>query len=154
MQALSCTIGEEVSDDLTAMDRRAIPDEHHPAGHLAQQMLEKPSDVVRVDRVILAVKVEFALGRDGTDGREMIPGPPVPQNWGLAHRRIGADDAGQRIKPGLVYEENRVLLDLRPLLMAGQVASRHCAMAASWRCRARLVGFCGLQCSASSRRPT
>jgi hypothetical protein len=30
-------------------------------------VLEKPHDVVRVEGVILAVEVEFTLGRDGTD---------------------------------------------------------------------------------------
>jgi hypothetical protein len=64
---LGCAIGEEVSDDLTTMNRCTIPDDHHPARHLAQQVLEKPNDVVRVEGVILAVEVEFTLGRDGTD---------------------------------------------------------------------------------------
>jgi hypothetical protein len=67
MPALGGAMGEEVSDDLTAMERRAIPDEHHPAGYLAQQMLEKGDDVARVDRVILAVEVACTLGRDGPD---------------------------------------------------------------------------------------
>jgi hypothetical protein len=47
-----------------------------------------------------------------------------------------------------------LLLSLRPFLMAGQVSSRHCAMAASLRCRARRAGFCGRQRRASSTRPT
>src|SRR5690606_2217186 len=92
MQALGGAVGEEVSDDLTAMDRCAIPDAHHPAWHLAPQMLEKPDDVVRVERAILAVEVELPLGRDGTDRREMIPGPPCPHHGGLAYWGIGAHD--------------------------------------------------------------
>jgi hypothetical protein len=154
MQALRRTPRQELLDGLAAMDRRTIPDEHHPAWDLAQQVLEKPDDVVRVEGVALAAEVELAPGRDGTDRRQMVTGTPFPQNRGLAYGGIGAHDTGQRIKPRLVYEENCLLLDLRPLLMAGQVSSRHCAMAASLRCRARLAGFCGLQRSASSKRPT
>ena len=76
------------------MDRRAIPDDHHPARHLAQQVIEKPDDVVGVDGVVLAVEVELAAGGDGTDGREMVTSAPLPQNRGLAYRRVSADDTG------------------------------------------------------------
>src|SRR5918992_586599 len=70
----------------------------------------------------------------------MIAGAPVPQDGCLAHRRIGAHDTREGIKPRLVYEEEGVLLGFRPLLMAGQVSSRHRAMAASSRWRARRGG--------------
>ena len=63
----------------------------------------------------------------------MITGPPLSQDGGLADRRVRPDDTGQRIEAGLVYEANRLLLFLRPFLMAGQVSSRHGAIAASFR---------------------
>ena len=102
MQALRRAIGQKVPDDLTSMDRRAIPDDHDPARHFAQEVLEKRDDVVRVDGMILAVEVELALGRDGTDGREVVARAPLPQDWSLAHRGVGADDAGQGIEARFV----------------------------------------------------
>jgi hypothetical protein len=75
----------------------------------------------------------------------MVTGPPLSQDRRLAHRRIRAHDTGEGIKPGLVYKEDALLLGLRPLLIAGHVASRQRAIAASSRWRARRAGFCGLQ---------
>ena len=133
MQAWRCAVDQELFDGTAAMDRRAIPDDDHPASHLAQQVLEKPDHVVRVDSTVLAAEVQLALGRDGTDHREMVAGPPLPQDWRLAYWRIGPDDAGQWIQARFVYEEDGLLLRLRPFLMAGQVSSRHWAIAASSR---------------------
>ena len=63
----------------------------------------------------------------------MITGPPLPQDGRLAHGGVGAHDTGQRIEPGLVYEEDRLLLRFSPFLIAGQVSVRQRAMAASSR---------------------
>src|SRR5262249_14725403 len=109
--------------------------------------------VVRIDGAVLAVEVQLALWRQGTDGGEMIARPPLPQDGCLPHRGIGADDTGQGIEARFVDEKDALLLGLRPLLMAGQLCSRPCASAASSRWRARRAGFCGLQRSALSKRP-
>jgi hypothetical protein len=147
-------MAEKLLNGAAAVDRRAIPDDDHPARHFAQQVFEERDHVVRVDGVVLAVEVQLALRRDGTDGREMVAGPSPAQDGRLAHRRIRAHDTGQGIKPGLVYEEDRLLVGLRPLLMAGQVSSRHWAIAASSRWRARRAGFCGVQRTAWHKHPT
>ena len=134
VEAFRRAMGQEFLDDLTAMDGGAIPNNHEATRDLTQQMLQKGHHVGRVHRVVLRMEGEFALGRDGTDRRQMVVGVPFPQNRGLADGGIGAHDTGEWIKPRFVYEEDRLLLSLRPLLMAGQVSSRHCAMAASLRC--------------------
>ena len=154
MEALRRPIGQEALDELTAMNRGAIPDDHHSARHLAQQMLQKSQDICGIDGSILAVEIQLARRCESTDGREMGTGPALAQNGCVADRRIGAHDAEQRIEAGLVYKEEGLLLRFRPLLRAGQVSSRHCAMAASLRCRVRRAGFCGVQHIASSKRPT
>jgi hypothetical protein len=154
VDALRGTMGEELLDDLTAMNRRSIPDDDYPTGHLTQQVFQKGEHIRRVDRVVLAVEVQLALRRDRGDRRQMVAGPPLPHDRGLPHRGIGADDAGQGIKARFVYEENRLLLGLRPFLRADQVCWRQRAMATSSRCRARRAGFCGLQRMALSKRPT
>jgi hypothetical protein len=154
MEPLRRTISQELCDQMTAVDRRTIPDKHHLSRHLPQQVLEKSDHIVRVNRTVLAVEVELALRGDGADRGQMVAGTPLPQNGGVAYRGIGADDTGQGIEPGFIDEENRLRLGLCPLLSAGQVSSRQRAMAASSRCRARRTGFCGLQRSAFSKRPT
>jgi hypothetical protein len=151
---LGRAIGQERLDDLAAMDGGAIPNNEQAAGNLTEEVLQKGHDISRVHRMILRMAVELALGRKGADRRQVVTGIPFPQNRRLADGSVGAHDTGQRVEPGLVYEQDRLLLGLRPFLIAGQVSSRHCAMAASLRCRARRTGFCGLQRIRSSRRPT
>jgi hypothetical protein len=98
LEPLRRAIGQELCDAMTAMDGRAIPDNHHLAGHLPQQVLEKRDHIVSIERTVLAVEVELALRRDGTDGREVVAGAPVPQDGGLAHRCVGADDTREGIE--------------------------------------------------------
>jgi hypothetical protein len=154
MEALGGAVGEEVLDDATAMNWCPIPDDQKPARHLAQEMLQKRDDVFRGHGVVLAMKVQLPLWGDGADGREMVTGPPLAQDRGLARRGVGADDTGQGIKARFVDEEDGLLLGRRPFLSAGQVCWCQRAMAPSSRWRAHRAGFCGLQCRALSRRPT
>jgi hypothetical protein len=100
------------------------------------------------------MEIEFAPRRDGTDRREVVTGPPFLQDRRLTYWGIGSNDTGQGIKSRLVDEQDRLLLCFGPFLMAGQVSSRQCAIAASSRCRARRAGFCGLQRIMAHKRPT
>jgi hypothetical protein len=133
MEALRRAVGQEFFDDVAAVDRRAIPANHDLARHLPQQVFEKCDPVVRVEGVALAMEVERALGREGAARGEMVARAPLPQDGRVAHRRIRAYHTGQGIEAGFVYEEAGLPLGLRPFLMAGQVCSRQCAMAASSR---------------------
>ena len=45
VQPLGRPIGEELPDEMTAMNGGAIPHDHHAAGHLTQQMLQKGHDI-------------------------------------------------------------------------------------------------------------
>ena len=78
MQALGCAVGQEGPDDLTAVNRRAIPDKHQPARHLPQQVLEKSYNVAGIQRMGLAMEIQLARRGDRTDGGEMVTGPPLP----------------------------------------------------------------------------
>lgn len=125
VEPLGRPIGQERLDDLTARHRRAIPDNDHPARHLPQHMLPEGHHVCQIDGAVLSVERACSLQRHGADSREMSAGPPCSQAGRLAYRRIGADDAGQGIEAGCIEEEEGVPLGLRPLLLAGQVLSRH-----------------------------
>jgi hypothetical protein len=154
MEPLGRSVGQELFDEMAAVNGGAIPDNDHTTGDLPQHMLQEGYHVLRIEGALLDVEIEFSLRGDGADGREMITRPPLPQDGSLAHRGIGADDTGQGIKPRFVYEQDCLLLRLRPFLRAGQVSSRQWAIAASSRCRARRAGFCGLQRMAWHKRLT
>lgn len=62
VQPLGRAIGEELLDDLTAVDRGALPHDHQAAGDLAPQVLQNVHDSGRVPRVVLPMAVEFACG--------------------------------------------------------------------------------------------
>lgn len=115
-------IGQERFDDVAAVNWCSIPDDDQAAGHLPQQMLQEGNNILRIDWAVLAGEIQLGLGRDGPDRREMIASPPLPQDGCVSHWRIGADNTGQGIEPRLVYEEDGLLLGLRPFLMAGQVS--------------------------------
>jgi hypothetical protein len=154
VEAVSCPIGQERFDEVTAMNRRPIPEDQQTGGHLAQQVLQESDDISGINGLVLAMKIQLAFRRDGANGREVIPRPPFPENGRLSYRGIGAGDTGQGVEPGFINEEDRLPLGLRPLLSAGHVSSRQRVMAASSRWRARRAGFCGLQRMASHKRPT
>jgi hypothetical protein len=147
-------VGEEVLDDTTAMNGCPIPNEHEPAWHLTQEALQKRDDVFRGHGAVLTVKIQLPLWGDRADGREMVTGPPLAHDRGLARRGVGADDTGQGIKARSVDEEDGLLLGLRPFVRAGHLSPRQRVMAPSSRWRARRAGFCGLRHSALRKRPT
>jgi hypothetical protein len=154
VNTLGGSIGQEVFNHLTAVDRGAIPDQDHVTGHLAQQMFQEGHHIDRVERVVLAGEIQLPLRRQGADGREMVARPPLPQDRRLPDRGIGADHTRQGVEPRFVYEEEVLPLRLGPLLMTGQVSSRHWIIAASSRWRARRAGFWGLQRISWHKRPT
>ena len=98
VEALRGPVREELSNGLAAVNGRAIPDDHQPARHLTQQVLQKGHHIRRIQGVVLAVDIPLALGRDRTDGGEVITGPPVPQDRRVPHGGVGAHDARQGIK--------------------------------------------------------
>jgi hypothetical protein len=61
VEAWPRAIRAKLPDGMTAVNRRSIPDDHHPAGHLAPQVLEKPNHSVSVDHAVLAADVPLAF---------------------------------------------------------------------------------------------
>jgi hypothetical protein len=149
-----CSIAQELSDDMAAMHGRPVPENDHPAGRLAQQVLQKGDHFPSIEGVILAMEIQLPLGRDGADGGEMIAGPPFLQDRRVPPGRIGADDTGQGIEARFVDEPEVRPLRLRPFWIAGHVSSRQRAIATSSRWHARRAGFCRLHWIAWHQRPT
>ena len=67
MEAVRCAVPQKRLDDVTAVDRRPIPNDDYATGHLPQQMRQKGDHVLRIDRTVLTGERQLALGRDGTD---------------------------------------------------------------------------------------
>jgi hypothetical protein len=133
MDSVRRAVRQKGLDHVTAVNWSSIPNDDHATGHLPQQMLQKGDDILRIESTVLAGEIQLALRGDGADRREMITSPPLPQDGRVPRRGIGAHDPGQGREPGFVYKADGLLLGLGPLLMAGQVASRQRAMAASSR---------------------
>jgi hypothetical protein len=55
-------IGQELCDAMTAVDGRAVPDDHHRARHLPPPGLETRDHSVSIESTGLAVAGELALG--------------------------------------------------------------------------------------------
>ena len=119
VEAWRRAISQELLDGMAAVDGRSIPDNHHPARDLAQQVLQEGDHIPRIDGAVLAVEVQLALWRDRTDGREMISGSTIPAGWASGPRGIGAHDTGQGIKARLVYEEDAFVAGPAPLFDGG-----------------------------------
>jgi hypothetical protein len=117
-------IGEELLDEMTAMNGGAIPHDHPAAGHLTQQVLQAGDHIRRGDGAVLTVDVHLPRRGDGRDGGQRVAGVPLPQDGGLADGGVGTHDTGQGIQPGLISEEDGWLLGFRPLFRAGQRSLR------------------------------
>ena len=61
VQPVGRLMRQELLEAMATVDGSAIPDDDHLAGDLAQQVLEKRDDVVRVEGVVLAVEVQLAF---------------------------------------------------------------------------------------------
>ena len=95
-------LGQERCDDVTAVNRSPIPDDHHTARHLTEPMRQKRDDVFRGDGAVLAMEIPLSVWGQGADRREMVVCPPFSQEGCLAHGRMGADAARQGIEAGFV----------------------------------------------------
>jgi hypothetical protein len=154
VQARRAPLSQEGLDRPIAMDRGAIPEHQQLAGDVPQQVAQEAYHGVPVIGLLLHLQQEPSIGREATDGGEVIPGQVHPQARRLPTRRIGAHHPRQEIETGLVYPDDGALLCCRFFLSAGQRSVRQAAMAASSRWVARTSGFCGLQRSLRRRRET
>src|SRR5262249_57496292 len=97
---------------------------------------------------------QLARRRDRTDGRQVIITEWRVQDRRLPTRRVCAHDRGQQIKTSLIYPDECASFSLGFFLIAGHFCSRQAAIACSLRWVARSIGFCTLQPTSRSRRPT
>ena len=154
MQALGGSLGEEVLDDLGAVDGRAVPDDEQLAGDMAQQVLEEPHYVRTPQGLFFHLHQDLSRRGDRTDGGEVIPSQGHPQHGGLAPGRIGAHGGGQEVEARLVYPHERPVFVLRFFSRAGSCSVVQAAIVASFRWVARRTGCWTVQGRVRSKRLT
>src|SRR6266511_1621560 len=66
-QSFGYTLGQEVFDGLTAMNRRTVPDHQQLARNVSQQMLEEADHLGATERVVLDAEQQSTARGDATD---------------------------------------------------------------------------------------
>ena len=150
MDALGSITGQKVLDDLTTMDGRAIPDDQQLAWDITQEMLKKADNTITPEGLLLHLHVQPVIGRDATNGRQMIVGQGVMQERCLAYGRMAPPDRRQEIESRFIDPHQCSLLGYGLFLTSGQRSSCQRAIASSSRWRTRQKGPLGL--SERSRR--
>jgi hypothetical protein len=144
--------GQEILDNLAAVNRRAVPDDQELARDLPQQVAQKADDAGTPEGDGLDHMEQPPFGSNATDDREMIAGQGNPQHRGVPTWSVGPHDTRQQIEPGFVYPDDRTAFGRGFFLSAGQRSVCQAVMAASSRWLARWVGFWTLQPSRRRRR--
>jgi len=149
----------ERADGVAAVDRAVVPDHHHGAAEMAEQIPEKGADLGVLDVLGREEKVEAIAAAAGTDreagdDRDALAPLAVTQEWGLAARRPGATHARDQEEPRLVDEDDVGAQPRGFFLMCGHVSRFQCSILSSLRSSARRSGFCTLQPRLCSSRPT
>ena len=68
-QLLGSTLGQEVLDGLTAMDRRPIPEHQQLAGYVPRQVAQEEHHLWTAEGVVLDLEQQAATRRDTADDR-------------------------------------------------------------------------------------
>jgi len=89
-----CTaLGEEVFDYLSAVNRRAIPDDQQLARDVPQQVLEEANHIRPAQRADAHLQEELAGGGNAANDGQVIAGEQCAQDRRHAAWRPGADDS-------------------------------------------------------------
>ena len=151
--------GLEHTDRLAAMDGAVIPDHDHGAAEVAEQVPEEGAHFRVLDVFGREQEVEAAAPATRTHGeprdhRDALTPLAVAQERSLPPRRPGAPHARDQEEPRLVDKDEVGAQPRGFFLMRGHVSRFQCSIRSSFRSSARRSGFCTLQPSACSRRPT
>ena len=154
LHALGSTIGQEVLNRLTTMDRCPIPNHQQFPFNMAQQMLQKAHHINAAIGPILLLMEQLTTHCNTTDCRDVLALEGHPQDRRLTSRGIGAHYTGQQRKARLIYKDDGSPVGFGPFFSAGQRSAYQAAILVSLRWVARRIGFCEVQRMARRRRLT
>ena len=149
----------EGTDGPAAVDGSIVPDHDHGSAEMAEQVPEEGAHLRMLDVLGREQEVEAAVPatrthRQPRNHRDALAPLPVAQERSLPPGRPGAPYVRDQEEPRLVDEDEVGAQPRGFFLMRGQVWCFHSAIRSSLRSNARRSGFCTLQPSACSRRPT
>lgn len=149
----------ELLDERALVNAQVVPDQHHRATQVTQQVLQELDGLHVVDVPVMPLVVEAdpsapRAHRDPGDHRDAIMTLPVAKERRLPTRRPASCNRWSEHEARFVYEREVGPQVQSPLFTRGQRVLVQRAMASSSRSRARRSGFCGLQSLRASRRPT
>ena len=108
---------------------------------MVYHMTEEADHIPAVHRPFLQLQIQLALGDDRRNGGEMIATEDFGEDGRLTAQRPGAYYAREEVEGRLVYADEGSLFSISLFFRAGQVSSRHRAMASSSRWQAWRAGF-------------
>src|SRR6266568_9103948 len=152
MNAFGTSFCQVVFDDLTSMNRSAIPDHQQLAGNLTREDLQKANDIWAFVRMVLGLHNDLPFGCDSANGREMVTSQLDFQNGRFANGGVGAYRQRQEIKSRLIYKDNGTIFLFGLFFSAGHRSSFQAWIATSSRCVAFWMGFCRLYFTPRRRR--
>ena len=149
----------ELSNERALVNTQVVPDQHHRAAQVAQQVLQELDGLHVADVAVMPLVVQPDASarrahRDARDHRDAVVSLPVVQERRLPARCPAARDRRREHEARFVYEDEVGPQVQSPLFTRGQRVLVQRAIASSSRSRARRSGFCGLQPLRASRRPT
>lgn len=149
----------QCSDGFAAVDRAVVPDHDHGAAQMAEEISKEPTDfgvadVLWREQEVQPVASSARTHRDTGDDGDAIAPLPMAKHRRATARRPGAADGRNQEEARLVDEDEVGAQPRGFFLMCGHVSRLHRAMRSSSRSRARRSGFCTLQPSSWSSRPT
>jgi len=135
-----------LTNGLSFVDRGVVPHGDHGATQMAEQLIEKQArlNMADVGREQLEVQTEVApprTDRNAGDHGDLVPARLVAKDWGLSCWSPRLTDAGEKKKPGFIYEDEVGTHPRGVFFTTGQRSRFHCSMASSLRSSARRAGF-------------
>src|SRR3954464_3072180 len=97
------------------MDGRAVPHDQELARYLAEGVLEEVNHVLAIKSPLLLEHQQLSLKGDTAHGREVITRELLVEDGCLAHRSVGAHEAGKQVEAALIHEHYRPNLPQGPL---------------------------------------
>lgn len=150
---------EEFLKRMGAVNRQAVPHQHHGVPEVPEQIAQKRPQPdggqvgIRAEREVKCGPPPLGGERQGSDAGDFLTtAEGLDQHRGAAAGRPTATHQGGQQQAALVEENQRGPQTLGVFFTCGQLDRTQRRMARSSRSRARRSGFCGLQPSVRNRR--
>lgn len=135
-----------LTNRLSFVDRCVVPHGDHWAPQMPEQLIEKQArlNMADVGGEKLEVEIQVAAPRayrNAGDCGDLVPARLVAKDRRLSFWSPCLAHAGEKKKPGFIYEDEVGTHPRGVFFTSGQRSRFHCSMASSFRSSARRAGF-------------